>query len=338
MDILYSSSDSYAFLTGISLLSLLENNKKCRNIHIYIMDNEISKENKEKLKQIAAGHARELSFVPMPDMKILTGREIDTKRWNISTFGRLYMASVLPDSVHKVLNLDCDTIILDSLEPLWDISLDGKVFGGMLECINDRYRHNVGMSSGDMYLNGGIVFLNCEEVRKNHYEEKFTEYIRTYGSSLAYLDQDVLNGVVEADKKLKLPLRYNVLSIYFYTTYSQVLKIRRTRNFYCAEEYEAAKNRPGLVHFTTCFLDGVRPWIEGNQHPYLNKFLEYKEMSPWADLPLLKDRRSPMIRLRSKLIRMTPRVILCPVASVLHGMIIPERNKWRMEKMRKRQV
>ena len=29
MDILYSSSDSYAFLTGISILSLLENNREC---------------------------------------------------------------------------------------------------------------------------------------------------------------------------------------------------------------------------------------------------------------------------------------------------------------------
>ena len=72
MDILYSSSDSYAFLTGISMLSLLENNKKCQEIHIYIMDNAISKDNKEKLKQIAADYSRDLLFIPMPDMKNLT--------------------------------------------------------------------------------------------------------------------------------------------------------------------------------------------------------------------------------------------------------------------------
>lgn len=80
----------------------------------------------------------------MPDMKELTGQEIDTRRWNISTFGRLYMASALPETVHKVLNIDCDTIIVDSIEPLWNTDMTGKVFGGMLECINDRYRRNVG--------------------------------------------------------------------------------------------------------------------------------------------------------------------------------------------------
>ena len=53
MDILYSSSDSYAFLTGISILSLLENNRECDAIHIYIMDNHISDINKNKLRFLA---------------------------------------------------------------------------------------------------------------------------------------------------------------------------------------------------------------------------------------------------------------------------------------------
>lgn len=332
MNILYSSSDSYAFLTGISILSLLENNKACSHIHIYIMDNAITQENKDKLQEVVSRYRRELSFIPMPDMKQLTGREINTGRWNISTFGRLYMASALPETVHKVLNIDCDTIITDSLEPLWETDLSGKVFGGMLECINDRYRRNVGMKNGEYYLNGGIVFLNCDEVRKNGYEEKFTNYIRKYGSTLAYLDQDVLNGVVEAEKKAKLPLRYNVLSIYFYANYQQLQKIRRSKDFYSETEFQEAVQHPGLVHFTTCFLDGLRPWIEGNMHPYLGMFIKYKEMSPWKDTPLQKDTRSNAVKLRSKVIRNMPRFILCEAASVLHGVIVPTRNYLRMQK------
>lgn len=333
MDILYSSSDSYAFLTGISILSLLENNKHIDSIHIYIMDNNISQENKVKLENVVTSYGREINFVPMPDMKALTGQEIDTRRWNISTFGRLYMASALPQTVHKVLNIDCDTIIVDSIEPLWDMDMTGKVFGGMLECINDRYRRNVGMNSGDYYLNGGIVFLNLDEVRAGGYERKFTDYIAKYGSSLAYLDQDVLNGVVEQDKKMILPMRYNVLSIYYYATYKQVQRIRRAKNaFYSKEEYEQAVNHPGLVHFTTCFLDGLRPWIKGNRHPYLRKFLAYKEMSPWKDMPLQDDKRSIFVKIRTALIRKVPRTALCEVASILHGIVIPQKNYKRMKR------
>lgn len=338
MDILYSCSDSYAFLTGISIVSLLENNKDCDSIHIYIMDNEISDINKNKFIKVVKKYHRDIFFVPMPNMKELTGQEIDTRRWNISTFGRLYMASALPKTVHKVLNIDCDTIIVDTIKPLWNVDLTGKIVGGMLECINDRYRRNVGIKDGDYYLNGGIVFLNLDEVRLGDYERKFTDYITKYGSSLAYLDQDVLNSVVEQEKKVKLPMRYNMLSIYFYATYEQVLKIRRSKSkyFYSKEEFTEAVSNPALIHFTTCFLDGLRPWIKGNQHPYLNIFLKYKNMSPWKEIPLQEDMRSSMVKFRSKMIRRAPRFALCEIASMLHGILIPEKNYKRMREKIKR--
>lgn len=150
---------------------------------------------------------------------------------------------------------------------------------------------------------------------------------------IAYLDQDVLNGVVEQEKKVKLPMRYNTLSIYFYATYEQVLKIRRSKSqdFYSKEEFSEAISNPGLVHFTTCFLDGLRPWIKGNQHPYLKTFLKYKEMSPWRDIPLQEDKRSGLVKFRTTMIRKAPRFVLCEVASVLHGVIIPEKNYKRMQ-------
>ncbi len=327
MDILYSSSDSYAFLTGISILSLLENNRSCDEINIYVMDNAITDENKDRLTQVTEQYGRKLFFVPMPDMKELTGQEIDTRRWNISTFGRLYMAGVLPETVHKVLNIDCDTIIVDSLESLWNTDMTGKVFGGMLEAINYRYRRNVGKKDDDYYMNGGIVFLNLDEVRAGGYEKRFTDYITKYGSALAYLDQDVLNGVVEQEKMIALPVRYNALSIYFYATYEQVMKIRRAKNFYSKDEFLKAVEDPGLVHFTTCFLDGLRPWIEGNKHPYRDEFLRYKEMSPWKDMPLQKDIRSGKEKLKAKILKYTPNFI----ASLLHGVLLPEKNYRRMK-------
>lgn len=73
--------------------------------------------------------------------------------------------------------------------------------------MNYRYRRNVGKKDNDYYLNGGIVFLNLDEVRKGEYEQRFTDYITKYGSALAYLDQDVLNGVVEQEKMVALPMR-----------------------------------------------------------------------------------------------------------------------------------
>ena len=48
----YSSSDSYSWIMGISIVSLLENNKDER-FHIYILDNGICEDNKSKIQWIA---------------------------------------------------------------------------------------------------------------------------------------------------------------------------------------------------------------------------------------------------------------------------------------------
>ena len=47
--VVYSSDNNYSQHTGVSIVSLLDNNKHFDDIHIYVIDNEISKDNKEKL-------------------------------------------------------------------------------------------------------------------------------------------------------------------------------------------------------------------------------------------------------------------------------------------------
>ena len=209
--------------------------------------------------------------------------------------------------------------------------MTGKVFGGMQEAMNYRYRRNVGKRDDDFYLNGGVVLLNLDEVRRGHYEDKFTAYITKFGSTLAYLDQDVLNSVVEKEKKIVFPMRYNVLSIYYYASYEQVLKIRRASDFYSKREFTEAINNPVIVHFTTCFLDGLRPWIKGNSHPLLKEFLRYKSISPWKNDPLQEDIRSPNAKFKTMIIKKMPKIVMCELASIMHGVVVPNRNYKRMK-------
>ena len=48
MNIVYSADDNYARHAGISIMSLLDNNKISDIINIYIIDNGISEENRKK--------------------------------------------------------------------------------------------------------------------------------------------------------------------------------------------------------------------------------------------------------------------------------------------------
>ena len=42
---------------------------------------------------------------------------------------RLFMGDMLPESVERVLYLDCDTVVLQSLKHLWKEELEGKDCG-----------------------------------------------------------------------------------------------------------------------------------------------------------------------------------------------------------------
>ena len=51
MNVVYSSSDSYSMVAGISMYSLLENNQSVDELNIFLIENGMSQENKDKFNQ-----------------------------------------------------------------------------------------------------------------------------------------------------------------------------------------------------------------------------------------------------------------------------------------------
>ena len=98
MDIVYSSSDSYCEIAGISILSLLEHNRNVKELNLYLIDNQISAENKQKLEGMIASFGRTLTYLAHPDIEKRSATEINVGRWNISTFYRLFLPSMLPET------------------------------------------------------------------------------------------------------------------------------------------------------------------------------------------------------------------------------------------------
>ena len=64
MNIVYSSSDSYAPIAGVSIMSLLHNNTDADEINIYMIDNNISDENKKRFENMVDNSAEILFYSP----------------------------------------------------------------------------------------------------------------------------------------------------------------------------------------------------------------------------------------------------------------------------------
>lgn len=320
MNITYSCSDLYSQLAGISLTSLLENNKDAENINIYILDNQISEDNKKKLTNLVKHYGRDISFYSMLDLNKY-GLNIDVGRWNISTFGRLYEASILPEDVERVIHIDCDTIIVDSLLPLWNLSMEGYEVAGVIECIGHHYKKSVGITGDMHYINAGNIMINLMEIRRCCREFEFTKYIQEH-EKLEFVDQAVLNAVIPNDKILVVPLKYNAFSINFYLKYKNVIRAKHVTNYVSEEEYNEAIEHPVVVHFTSCFMDGTRPWIKGNLHPYIEEYLKYKAMSPWASMTLWEDTRGKITKLFNKVFRFLPQIWAAWTVGFLHEYVL----------------
>lgn len=326
MDIFYAFNDAYAALAGISIYSLLVNNKECESIRFYIVDSGISKTNRDKIQSLILENGREIKFYEMPSFNDILGESVDTGRWNINVYSKLFVGSILPDDVHKVISIDCDTVIVRSLDELWNTDISAAIVAGVNEAMSKHYRRYLGKDDKDYYLNSGLLVFNVDAIREEQFENTVCEGMKRFGGSLPYLDQDLINAVVPQKRMLLLPPKFNTITPVFCCSYKELIKTRRASSYYTEGEFNEARNNPHIIHFTTFFMNDLRPWFEGSQHPKLDEFLKYKNDSPWRDEPLWKDRREGDAKLKGKIIRVMPKTIACSISSILHGVIVPRKT------------
>ncbi len=324
MYVVYSSSDSYSELAGISILSLLENNQDAESITIYMIDNHISEENKGKLEGLVASFGRTLTYIQPLDVEGLANTSINIGRWNISTFYRLFLPTLLPQEVDRVLFIDCDTIVLDSLTPLWEMDMQDKWLWGVDDCRGEKYRTELGLAPDANYINNGVLLIDLAAWRREGVEQLFIDYIRDNQGDITYVDQGVQNGVCAArGKSGLLPPRYNALTVFFDFSYENLMKLRKPPVPMTREAHQEAVTHPAIVHFQSCFKSGVRPWVKGCKHPMTERFLAYKAKSPWADAPFRKDDRTTPQKVLNFVANAMPQRLMVSCVSFVHTKVYP---------------
>lgn len=327
MNVVYSSSDSYAEICGISIVSLFENNKDVEEINVYIIDNDISKLNKTRLENTANKYSRNLFFVNKIDLNKKTNTNVYVGRWNIGTFYRLYLSSILPLTVERVIYIDCDMIIRNSLENVYKIDLGDCLVAGADDCRSDLYRDDIGCKHGTVYINNGFMLIDLKKWREENVEERFTKFISDRNGDCTYMDQAPLNGVLVPENKIyELEAKYNAQRIFFDFSYRQLLKLRKPTHFLSEEQYNEAVSNPIIVHFTPTFITGTRPWQKKDKHKYTSEYKYYKSISEWKDVPYRKDDRKFRKKIMTFICKITPRFLLIPVMSYLHATWYPKKR------------
>ncbi|QGQ47220.1 glycosyltransferase family 8 protein [Metabacillus sediminilitoris] len=288
LNVVYSSDNNYAQHVGVSMTSLFENNDDFNNIDVYLIENNISLENKNNLKLICKNYKRTIKFINFKEFsnkpKLNIGNSI-----SISSYARLFLSSMLDDDINKVIYLDCDSIINSSLKDLWDLDLSKYFVAGVCDTVSDETKLKINMELYSPYLNAGMLLINLQKWREERVEEKFIKFIDSYKGQVFHHDQGTINGVLN-NKFLILHPKYNSMSTYFSMSRKEIMQYYGLKDYYSEEELKEAINYPVFIHYTPAFVN--RPWIKGCKHPLASLYKKYLGLTPWEETELIQDKRS----------------------------------------------
>lgn len=176
--IVYASDDKFAEILGVSLVSLYENSKDMEDIVVYVLDSGIEKQNKDRLLSVSRSYARhDITFIPAKNISEKLSMNVAVDRGSLSQYARLFVSSDLSMDLNRVLYLDCDIIINRSIRELWDLDLNGKTIGALMDAFSKYYRQNINLEDNDIMFNSGVMLIDLEKWRKQNIEEKLMRFI-----------------------------------------------------------------------------------------------------------------------------------------------------------------
>ena len=285
MNILICPAHNYVMPYGIMLESLFTNNES-NGIQIYaIVNDDVTESDKRTLDDIALKHhSGPIRYHVISESLCDTFPSLSgsLSHISISTYYRLFAATILPRDVEKILYLDGDIIVMESLKDLWETNMDSIAIAGVMDVFDIANYNRLHYPSHKGYLNAGVLLMNLDYWRKNHVEERFKDFIQNYPERIKMHDQDILNYTFR-DEKCILPLINNVLcNVFFKPEYSKY-------DYWNMEnEILEARKHPVILHFA----GRMKPWHKGNRHPRVKDFYYYKSRTIWANTPLTKPKLS----------------------------------------------
>lgn len=320
----YVSDDNYAWIMGISMMSVLKHNPKAT---IYVLSKDISLENREKIEKISEFYGGKCQIIEIP-LRYLE-EDLNFRKWPAIVFVRLFLAELLPDVAERVVYLDCDTLVLNNLALLWEMDIRDFICCGVKDCIGKEYKKNIGLTENDIYINAGVILINMQNLRLFPVKQRMDEFLKDHYYSNSYGDQDTINAIFKG-KIGCLPLPYNVTTIALRWSYDELRKLRHPSGYYSEKEYEHGKLYPAIIHFTGHFWS-TRPWQQNSDHEYAQYFLEYKEISPWKEQLITKKSSSGIFAEIENLSMKLPDKIFLVLIGFFHAACYPRYKAFRQQ-------
>ena len=287
LHIALASDQNYAEFVAVVIVSLFDTNHWQDFTTVHLLSNGIDEATIEKLRQHIPNEKGELKVYDIRTLSEDLGIDVPPTI-AITSYARLFLPELVSEDVARVLYVDCDVVISDSVKKFYCVPFDGMWVAGVRDTLYREYtKCAVGLAPFDEYLNAGVLLMNLEAWRENNVTQQCLDFLLDHDGKVVHHDQGIINGVCNHHKLVVHP-RFNVTTSYFSHSYS--LLSRHNNPFYGQQDVKEAKNAPAIIHFTEGFYN--RPWIENSLHPLREVYIHYHQLTHWANVPSRPDRRS----------------------------------------------
>ena len=193
MNIVFAVNDRYASKLGVTIVSILENNKD-EKFNFFVLSSDFSDNSKQSIDKIKQKYQNWNIKYIVPDNTLFESLKLNIEYISVETYYRYVIANVLPEQ-SKALYLDADLVVNGSLTDLYNLNLKNRYCAGVKDLYIEKigYKSQIGFSDTDLYINAGVLLLNLSAIRKDSMVEKLFDNTKKLADKILYQDQDIIN-------------------------------------------------------------------------------------------------------------------------------------------------
>jgi lipopolysaccharide biosynthesis glycosyltransferase len=273
MNIVCAVDNNYLRHCAALLHSLYEKNPG-QDLAVYVIHGDLDPGERAKFIGFLGQFLPSVSLL-QADASVLEGFPV-SGHITVSTYCRLLLPVLLPAGLQRVLFIDSDAIVTDSLTELWQTPLQGKALAAVPEHRRSCADH--GYVFGH-YFNAGMMVVDLDVWRQARLIERGRVFAQAHPDRLRHWDQDVLNHVF-AGQWLAVGDRWNACPHLYGLTGGYDL----SRDKLTSAELDAI-DRPAIVHYAG--PGTVKPWHYRCPHPWKDSYRRHYALTPWSGIPMI---------------------------------------------------
>lgn len=261
INLLVTLDSGYVYPLCTMLRSLVDNNQgEC--INIYVAHSSLTSQDFSKIKAALGKSDTEVYPIKIDDR--LFENAPTKNRITKETYYRIFAPLYLPRSVDRILYIDPDTIILNSLHTFYSsdfgryLIIGAKHFDGAIDNWN---KFRLTMLKSPHYINAGVMLMNIEKMREEITADKIFRCVKKNYCRLFLADQDVIN--ILFDGKIGIYSEYII-------NLDERCYSRLCRTMPQEKALDYVKNNTVIVHYN----GKEKPWKGENYNGRLKCFFD----------------------------------------------------------------